>query len=532
MNVRRLVMHARFALGFPRYLRHRVTLEEARAEVARRLETRGESFLKLVTRAVFGHRASPYRPLFELASCELGDLEHSVRARGLEGALRELRAAGVYVSYEELKGRVPMVRQGREIPVSPGAFDNPFLRAAYEKGTGGTTGPRTRVMTDLDNLRAKAMMGRLVDEINGTRGLPMAVWRGLLPDNGLGAMISRLPFGTVPERWFTPVAAEQLRGALEYRLATAYVLRASRLFGVPLPDPEPVPVDRALTIARWAADAIARAGGCHLRAYVSLLVRVSVAAQEEGLDLTGAVFGGGGEPPTPAKVAQIERSGARYLPSYHVSELGRVGVSCLAPVEENDHHFCADHLALIQHPTKMPGLDLEVDAFCFTTLLPSAPKIAINVESDDDGVVEERACGCPWEELGLRFHVRSVRSYRKLTGEGMTLIGSDVVRLLEEELPARFGGASTDYQLVEEEDPGGQTRLTLRVSPRVALVDEQEIQQAMLEGLAEGSPAADLARATWSSAGTLRVRREEPVWTAGGKLMPLQLGSRTRAVRS
>jgi hypothetical protein len=258
-------------------------------------------------------------------------------------------------------------------------------------------------------------------------------------------------------------------------------------------------------------------------------VRVAQAAREAGVDLTGARFGGAGEPPTPTKVREIHASGARYLPSYNVSELGRVGVPCLAPSEINDLHFAADHLAAIQRRRTVPGSSLEVDAFLFTTLLPSAPKLAINVESDDYGVLEERACGCPWEAEGLALHVRSIRSFRKLTGEGMTLVGGEILRLLEEVLPARFGGSSTDYQLSEVEDERGRTRLHLLVSPRVPLADESAVIATLLDGLADGSPAAVLARATWAAAGTFRIERREPVWTGRGKLMPLHLASRSAA---
>jgi hypothetical protein len=467
-------------------------------------------------------------PLFEIAGCELGDLRQMVRSRGLEETLLALRDAGVYVTYDEFKGRRAMVRGGRELPVQPGDFDNPYLRAAYQRTSGGTTGAGTRVMTDLDNLRAKAARMVLADEICGLRALPFGLWRGVLPDNGVGALLSRLPDGRVPEKWFTPITRDELRPALEFRLATAYVLRMSRLCGVPLPRPEPVPIGEAASVARWVAARIAERGGCHLRAYVSLLVRVSQAAREAGLDLSGAVFAGGGEPPTAAKVAQIESSGAHFLPSYGITEFGKVGVPCLRPAEANDLHVCRDHLAVIQHRRQVPGTSLEVDAFLFTTLLPSAPKLAINVEADDYGVLERRACGCPWEAEGFDLHVRGIRSFSKLTGEGMSLVGSEVVRLLEEVLPARFGGSPIDYQLVEEEDERGLTRLSLLVSPRVALDSEAAVLDALLAGLAAASPAADLARATWTQAGTLRVVRREPLWTGRGKLMPLQLNAPRR----
>jgi hypothetical protein len=531
VRFRDLRMYARFAWGFPRFLRFRVTAEEARAEMRRRLDARADNFLRLVERGVFGYAGSPYRALFGQAGCELGDLRRMVRDRGLEATLRALRAEGVYVSYEEFKGRAPIVRRGLEIPVRPRAFDNPFLSAAYGRTSGGSTGAGTRVMTDLDNLRAKAGPQLLAEEAQGLLSMPMGLWRGVLPDLGLGGALVRFAYGAVPEKWFAPVTRSDLRPSLEYRLATEYMLRMARLRGVPLPRPEPVPLEDAHLVARWVAETLKRGRGCQLRAYVSLLVRVARAAVDEGLDLTGAVFGGGGEPPTEAKVAQITRSGARYLPGYSVSEFGRVGVPCLRPVEVNDLHFREDHLALIQYPRPVPGSELEVDAFHFTTLLPSAPKLVINVESDDYGVVEERACGCPVEAIGLPRHVRGIRSFRKLTGEGVTLVGTDMIRILEEVLPGRFGGGPTDYQLREEEDERGLTVLSLLVSPQIGPVEDGAVREAVFRALGHLGPASDLARATWQAARSLRVRREAPVWTGHGKLMPLHLGhgSRRRA---
>ena len=35
-------------------------------------------------------------------------------------------------------------------------------------------------------------------------------------------------------------------------------------------------------------------------------------------------------------------------------------------------------------------------------------------------------CGCPFESLGFTTHVHGIRSYSKLVGEGITLIGNDV----------------------------------------------------------------------------------------------------------
>jgi hypothetical protein len=163
-----------------------------------------------------------------------------------------------------------------------------------------------------------------------------------------------------------------------------------------------------------------------------------------------------------------------------------------------------------------------VQALVYTTLLPTAPKLMLNVESDDFGIVETRSCGCPFDELGYPRHIRQIRSFKKLTGEGMTLVGTDMVRVLEEVLPARFGGSPLDYQLREEEDERGYTRLTLLVNPRLQIADEKEIVETLLGSLTQAGAGAEITRAMWAQAGTVRVRREEPVWTSTGKLMPFR----------
>ena len=169
-----------------------------------------------------------------------------------------------------------------------------------------------------------------------------------------------------------------------------------------------------------------------------------------------------------------------------------------------------------------------VDAFCFTSLLPSTPKLLLNAETDDSGIVERRECGCPLGALGYDVHVREIRSFRKLTGEGMSLVGTDAIRILEEALPAQFGGSALDYQLHEEEDERGFTRLVLIVSPHLPIADESRLIDAFLDELRRGDVAAEHAAAVWSGTRTLTVRRAEPVWTRSGKLAPLRVNHRQR----
>jgi hypothetical protein len=524
-----LKMYARFAWGLRGYLRHTITLEEAKAIVRQRMAEREINFLRLVEKGIFGYPRSPYLPLLKLAQVELGDIQNMVRDKGLEDTLRALRKAGVYVTFEEFKGREPIVRHGQVIPVQAHDFDNPYLRHYYHGTSGGTTGTGTRIPMDLDYLAAQTPLVMLGYAVHGVLGIPTAIGFGPLPDGTAFNISLRLArSGHVPEKWFPPFAAGGVRPSLKYHLANHFIINMARLYGTSLPRPEPVGLDQAIVVARWAADALETHGACHFICTPSMAARVCIAAQKAGLDLTGATFMCAGEPPTPAKVRTITAIGARHVPNYYFFEVGAVGWGCVHPADINDLHFFKDCLALIQYPHQVPDLEITVDAFHFTSLLPAAPKLMLNVESDDYGVIEKRSCGCPLESYGFTEHLRYIRSFRKLTGEGVTLVGSEMIHILEEVLPAHFGGSPLDYQLLEEEDEEGFTRLSLLVSPKIEIEDEKEIIEVMMEALGRGSVAADLARVIWSQAGTLQIKRAEPIWTARGKLMPLHLVQRPK----
>jgi hypothetical protein len=103
-----------------------------------------------------------------------------------------------------------------------------------------------------------------------------------------------------------------------------------------------------------------------------------------------------------------------------------------------------------------------------------------------------------------------------------------MLHILQEVLPSRFGGSSLDYQLIEEEDERGFTRLSLIVSPTVRIDDDRQVIETVFDALRRGTSVANLARAQWSQAQTLRVKRMEPISTARGKMMPLHLARRSQ----
>jgi hypothetical protein len=164
-----------------------------------------------------------------------------------------------------------------------------------------------------------------------------------------------------------------------------------------------------------------------------------------------------------------------------------------------------------------------VDSLLLTSLSPVSPKVALNVELGDYARVEERDCGCLLGALGLRTHLSQVRSFEKLTGEGVTFARSNVEHVLEDLLPTRFGGTALDYQIAEEETDAGATRLVPRVHPSVGLIDEDALRACFLDEVGKDDLVNTYQASVWRNAGTLLIRREQPLTTRAGKVLPLHL---------
>jgi hypothetical protein len=148
----------------------------------------------------------------------------------------------------------------------------------------------------------------------------------------------------------------------------------------------------------------------------------------------------------------------------------------------------------------------------------------INADVGDYARVEERDCGCPVGAIGYPVHLSRIRSYDKLTSEGNTFLGTDLIALLEETLPARFGGHAGDYQLAEEELEG-LTKVNLVISPRIGTVDEEEALRLVLDTL-QAEPDTRLMAEVWRESGALRVLRREPYATPVSKMLPLHIPQR------
>jgi hypothetical protein len=329
--------------------------------------------------------------------------------------------------------------------------------------------------------------------------------------------MSRL--GHPVERWFsqTPIAAADRKHAAMMRAISL----VSRWSGRPIPAPEHVPLSEALVVARWLAERCVQGRPAWMSTTASGAVRLCVAARAHGLDIAGTFFRASGEPLSPAKVRVIESQGCEVKCHYALAEAGRIGMACANPAAVDDVHVLTDKMALVERERTLAG-GARVPALLLTTLHPAAPKVMLNVEVGDYGIMSRRRCGCIWERIGFTQHLHTIRSYEKLTSEGMHFVGSDLLSLVEEGLPARFGGHPTDYQFVEEEERGLPI-VNLFASPRVGTLDASEVQAWVLSELGGQGSARRMMAGLWKDGGTVKVVRREPYSTSSGKVHALHV---------
>jgi hypothetical protein len=514
-----LLIGARFLVSLRGFLRHPIALAEAELMLRHRLEERESGFLTLVQRAIYGHPGSVYRRLLEAAGCEYGDLERLVRKDGVEGALRTLYRGGVYATVEELKGRVPIVRGGVTIGGgSPSAFWNPLSTVHAFLQTGGSRGSGTPVPLDLASIRESAATFRLVLHARGGADWHHALW--WVPGGmALNRLLTLGAIGTQTVRWFSQVDVSATALHPRYRWSDRLARWGARLSGVTFPRAEHVPLSDPMPIARWMADTLRAGAVPNQSTFPGGAVVLAEAAVAAGLDVRGTCFSLVGEPLTPARLARLEALGARVFNGYASVESGGIAWGCLRAQSPDDSHVQQDRHALIQPADVGNGGPLPPSTLLLTSLWSTAPLILLNASLGDEGTLVQRQCGCAFEQLGWTTHLHHIRSFEKLTAASMNLLDHDLVRVLEEVLPGRFGGGPMHYQLIEEEEDGGAPRLRLLVHPDVGALDTSAVAQAFLAAIGPGRGPEYLTRVVWKNAGILTVERRPPLSTPSGKIL-------------
>jgi hypothetical protein len=353
----------------------------------------------------------------------------------------------------------------------------------------------------------------------------MAIWRGVPPTaSGINKLLLQTRVGRDLDRWFSPTWYEPGFSSLQYRILTLYTCLAARLAGRKWASPKFVPLNDVDTILDWILATRARGEQVVLDTTASAVVRLCRRAVENSVDISGTCFRVGSETFDNAKLEAVAAAGCRAGSHYAISELGPLAMACAAPGQADDCHVLSGKVCVLPFKQRVGAPAVEVDALYLTTTHPSTPQILINLESGDCADSAKSSCGCFLATAGFGQTLSCIRSYEKLTGEGVTFLGADLLTLLDEVLPRKFGGGPTDYQLIESEIDGLR-RVSLRVSPRVGSVREDQVHEAVLEFLAHSSVGGRMMTDTWRDAGTLCVVRQEPAATSVGKIPPLFVAS-------
>jgi len=518
----KLAMAGRFLIGLRRFLSAPAVPPDHRGALSGRLRARETAFLEVAQHGIFGHPPSPYGWLMRQAGIEFGDVRHLVASHGVDGALGRLFESGVHLTLDEFKGRRAIHRGAATLAPSASDFDNPLLTRHYVTQTSGSRGGGgTRLIVDLKQTAREAACDAVFLDTFGLRGRPQALWRPAPPGSaGLRAALFLARLGVPLDRWFSPVPVS-FRRDWQHAAFMHAIHAASRACGRRIPMPEFVPLDQASTVAGWLAGRTSEGRPAHLNTTASAAVRVVAAARHGGLDIAGTFFRVGGEPLSRAKVDRIRAAGCDVVCHYSMAETGRLGIACGARQHDDEVHVMTDKIAVIERDLPTAGDD-SIRGLLVSTLQVGMPKIMLNVEVGDSGILTTRACGCPWDALGFGLHLHAIRSYEKLTSEGMHFVGTDLAGVLEEVLPARFGGEPTDYQFVEQEHDG-LPQVSLIMSPRLPLADPADVARTVLDALAAQDTAHRMMAAIWGHGGTLRVVRAEPRTTRTGKTPPLYI---------
>jgi hypothetical protein len=503
----------RRSAGLPRFLRRPLDTALAGRAVDERVRRRGTVFLDAAERLIYGEPHSPLRRLLLWSGCEAGDLRHMVERDGLEAALERLRAAGVRVSADELRGRTPLRRSGLELEVTPRDFANPAVRGAVAGASSGTSerrdggGRGVPVSYSWEFLAAEAAHECLLLESHGLVAAPLALWLPGPPGiAGLHNLLAHAKLGRPPRRWFSPSPPPAAGDGLGFWADRGW--RAARRFLPALgPAAEWAPPEQAAEVARWLAAAPRPA---LLKCFASAALRVAGAALAEGLDLGGKVVFAGGEPLGEARRQFLARAGLRAYARYAATETGFLAGACPLGASGGDMHLYADRAALVNgQPDGLSG------PLAVTSLSLQAPLVLLNVELGDHGVLRRQPCECALGRAGLDWRVAEVHSPGKIAAEGVKLGEIDFTRLVEEAV-RDLGGGPDDFQIWLGEPADGGARPAVVLAPH-APIEAAALRARLRQSLPRLSGGA-LAVHLWLDGGGLQVERRPLVPGAGHKM--------------
>jgi hypothetical protein len=507
------------------FFRQTFSVPEAATAIQQAMDLRETNFLELARTHIYTQPASPYSRLLKNAGCAFSDLQTLVRQQGVEGALASLAREGMCLSAAEFKGKTDVVRGNLRFRVSRADFARRDRAPGLSVQSSGTSNRPQQGQVALDWLAIWSFAKGVFLSAHDLLSSSHAVYDAILPaPAAIYSLLHNARMGLATRRWFAQrmpynnwiVDAETL-------WSTHLIVLMGQWFGPGFPKPEFLPLREFGPLLTWVEQERRRGQRCCVDVTASNAVRIAHQAREKGISLEGTTFILHGEPYTEAKRAVIERAGARATTRYSFSLGMNVGHGCAHPLHLDEIHVNQYMLAVISHPRPLGLEGPPVHPLLFTTLYPQAALLHLNVENGDYATLERRACGCALEHAGLGLHLHRIRSYEKFTAEGWTYPYWSIYELMETTLPAEFGGGPGDYQLVEEEDSEGLTRLSLLVDPSVGDVDEVKLRRRLEEAFLRNPSGNWSVAEAWKGTGTFRIRRVVPQASPRGKILPLQI---------
>ena len=512
----------KLARELPTFFREQITVEQAREEIKLAVDRRETEFLNSIRTHVYAYPDHPYLRLLKHAGCEFFDLQEQVRQHGVENTLKQLASEGVYLTSEEFKGKKEVVRGGKSFRVSPKDFEPHGSTAGFAIQSSGTKNRPVSSFISLDWLAVRAWAMAVFFSAHDLLSRSHALYDAILPGSAVNHLLINARLGRRTERWFARRIPFNTRLAgLYHYLTTHLIVLQGKRFGLPMP--EFTEAQDLHPIVYWVEQKRREGKTCQITTIVSSAVRVAQTADSMGLSLEGVRFVVSGEPFTEAKRKAIEQAGAVAVSHYAYGGGINAGFACANPGDLDEIHVNQHMLALISHPESLVREGVKIHPLLCSTIRPESPRLLLNVENGDYGILKERACGCPLGTVGLNLHLSHIRSYEKFTSEGMNYFYGDLFNFMEQVLPSEFGGAPGDYQLVEEEDRFGLTRLTLLVHPEVGTVNEAKLVTQLQQSLAQACKDTRFMPRLWEEAGTFRVKRQIPYASPRGKILPLYI---------
>ena len=494
-----------------------------RAIIETYVNNRPANFLA-IAKGVLANPRNPYSQLFEIAGCSFADLEAAVKRNGLDATLQALLKEGVYLTLDEFRCNTEIVRGGRHIPATMKDWDTSAGGGGGEaQSSGSSSGKPQRTLYSKEYAkfgRAGAQLMR--DEFVRIDGIGIIVFPILPTPTGLATCVAATRLLPV-ERWFALGSSGR---NLHYKAITAFLVGRLRLAGAKIPFPSYLEQGDFSPVAEFIARRKRAGLRSQMMGMVSSITRVAAAAVDLGLDIRGSRALVTGESLTEIKREVIESAGIEVFPSYAASDFGTIGVPCRQMNTGDCVHVAKASIALVSRPIHDAWCDEPVDSLHITSLLSFAPRTLINVEIGDTGVIEPANCDCVYSKLGYNQRVRNIAAISKIKGQGYALRVPHMVKLLEEDLPQKFGGRHGDYQLAEVEGKA-QTEMVLRIHPRAKVQSPEEVLRYFLAECRR-VPGGSMTVLQWTESNGVRVEVVEPVLAASGKFRAIRVMASSR----